>query len=138
MTEGSPRSPKQSHSMGLPIALVLLSGAAYYARVWDPTSASGAAVLLGILCHQAVLRPYEVDSRGWEMLLAYLAVNGGLVAGFVMASTCGLRDAILLACRSGAVFLAGLYGSMLVYRAFFHRIGHFPGPFAARLSNLYQ
>ncbi|KAK8067294.1 hypothetical protein PG997_014041 [Apiospora hydei] len=138
MAKRSSTSTKQSQTMGLPIALVLLSGAAYFTLTWDPTSASSAAGLLGILCHQAVLRPYEVDSRGWEMLLIYLAVNGGLVTGCVLTSTCGLLDAILLACRSGCVFLAGLYGSMLVYRAFFHRIGHFPGPFAARLSNLYQ
>ncbi|KAK5997675.1 Cytochrome P450 monooxygenase orf5 [Cladobotryum mycophilum] len=31
----------------------------------------------------------------------------------------------------------GLYSSMLVYRAFFHRLGRYPGPFLARLSNFY-
>ncbi|CAK7204871.1 hypothetical protein SEUCBS139899_007633 [Sporothrix eucalyptigena] len=33
--------------------------------------------------------------------------------------------------------LAGIYGSMLVYRAAFHRLSRFPGPFGARLSNLW-
>lgn len=34
-------------------------------------------------------------------------------------------------------FLIGLVSSMLVYRAWFHRLRAFPGPFAARLSNWY-
>ncbi|KAI1841941.1 hypothetical protein JX266_011911 [Neoarthrinium moseri] len=33
--------------------------------------------------------------------------------------------------------LLGIWSSMLVYRAFFHRLNRFPGPFRARLSNLY-
>lgn len=31
----------------------------------------------------------------------------------------------------------GIYTSMLVYRAFFHRLNRFPGPFLGRLSNFY-
>lgn len=34
-------------------------------------------------------------------------------------------------------FAFGLTSSILVYRAFFHRLKRFPGPFAARLSKLY-
>lgn len=37
----------------------------------------------------------------------------------------------------GAYFLAGIAISMLIYRGFFHRLNRFPGPFQARLSNLY-
>ncbi|KAF7846282.1 hypothetical protein BT93_L4670 [Corymbia citriodora subsp. variegata] len=37
----------------------------------------------------------------------------------------------------GSLFLAGLTTSILVYRAAFHRLNRFPGPFAARLSNMY-
>ena len=72
------------------------------------------------------------------MLLAYTAINGGLVVGYAWTGLYGLGDAFLLVSRLGAIFLVGLYGSMLVYRAFFHPVGHFPGPFAARLSNMYQ
>ncbi|KAF4534436.1 Cytochrome p450 [Lasiodiplodia theobromae] len=36
-----------------------------------------------------------------------------------------------------ACFAFGLTSSILVYRAFFHRLKRFPGPFAARLSKLY-
>jgi cytochrome P450 family 628 len=33
--------------------------------------------------------------------------------------------------------LAGLYSSMPLYRAFFHQLSVYPGPFLARLSNFY-
>lgn len=37
----------------------------------------------------------------------------------------------------GLSLVAGLTLSILTYRAFFHRLNRFPGPFAARLSNFY-
>lgn len=33
--------------------------------------------------------------------------------------------------------VAGIFGSMVLYRGFFHRLCRFPGPFLARLSNFY-
>ncbi|PLB36079.1 cytochrome P450 [Aspergillus candidus] len=33
-------------------------------------------------------------------------------------------------------YFTGLFGSISLYRLFFHPLGHFPGPFWARLSNL--
>ncbi|KAG6000416.1 hypothetical protein E4U21_005476 [Claviceps maximensis] len=39
-------------------------------------------------------------------------------------------------CLAGCLLL-GLFTSILVYRACFHRLNRFPGPFAARLSNFY-
>ena len=35
------------------------------------------------------------------------------------------------------IFLAGLYTSLLTYRAFFHPLNKFPGPFGARISDLW-
>ncbi|XWW99660.1 hypothetical protein V2A60_007671 [Cordyceps javanica] len=37
----------------------------------------------------------------------------------------------------GLAAMAGLWTSMLVYRAYFHALCRYPGPFAARLSNLH-
>lgn len=34
--------------------------------------------------------------------------------------------------------LLGTFSSMLLYRGFFHRLSHFPGPFFARFSGLYM
>lgn len=33
--------------------------------------------------------------------------------------------------------MGGLYLSMLLYRAYFHRLCNYPGPFLAKLTNFY-
>ncbi|UNI22115.1 hypothetical protein JDV02_008035 [Purpureocillium takamizusanense] len=50
----------------------------------------------------------------------------------------GVTIALWRTASADTSFLAGLFGSMLLYRAFFHRLRRFPGPFAARLSNFYH
>ncbi|KAF8243151.1 cytochrome P450 [Wilcoxina mikolae CBS 423.85] len=35
-------------------------------------------------------------------------------------------------------YVVALVGSMTAYRLWFHRLSHFPGPFAARITNLYH
>ncbi|ROV98453.1 hypothetical protein VPNG_08525 [Cytospora leucostoma] len=109
--------------------------AAILTSSWEPLVAS--AMLLGILCHQAI-RPFEVDSRGWELVITFLSIVSGILVGFILSADFGLADAIMQAWSAGMAFLVGLFGSIVVYRAFFHRLGRFPGPFAARLSNLYH
>lgn len=38
----------------------------------------------------------------------------------------------------GVSYVVGLFGSIGVYRTFFHRLRHFPGPRGAALSKLWQ
>ncbi|KAL4799122.1 cytochrome P450 [Aspergillus venezuelensis] len=42
------------------------------------------------------------------------------------------------AAQAIAGYLVALYSSILTYRVFFHRLRHFPGPFAARTSKLWH
>jgi tryprostatin B 6-hydroxylase len=49
----------------------------------------------------------------------------------------GVADAIGLTSAVAASFLAGLYGALLVWRAFFNPLNKFPGPWPARLGNLW-
>lgn len=102
---------------------------------WVSTTSS--AALFGILLHQAI-RNLEVDSRGWEMSFTYLGALVLIFAGLVVTSSLSIILALLHTWLAGSAFLLGLYGSILVYRALFHRLCRFPGPFPARLSNLYQ
>jgi hypothetical protein len=101
------------------------------------TTTAGCSALLGLSLHQ-VIRNLEIDNRGWEMVFTYLGALLLLFVGFVAKLSLSITSALLHTCLASGVFLASLYGSILVYRAFFHRLNHFPGPFAARLSNLYQ
>ncbi|KAF2725012.1 putative cytochrome P450 [Polychaeton citri CBS 116435] len=42
--------------------------------------------------------------------------------------------AIVVSLQHAGIFLAGLYTSLLLYRAFFNPLNHFPGPFMARFT----
>jgi hypothetical protein len=101
------------------------------------TTTAGCSALLGLSLHQ-VVRNLEVDSRGWEMVFAYFGTLMLLFVGFAAKTSLSATSALLHTCLASSAFLVGLYGSILVYRAFFHRLHHFPGPFAARLSKLYK
>lgn len=56
-----------------------------------------------------------------------LKLHGGLSIAASLGRT------LLIASR----FNTGLFGSMLIYRAFFHRLHRFPGPYMAKLSRWY-
>lgn len=108
--------------------------------VFQGNAAHGAAFSLGILSHVVLF------SRGeWDVATAKLFV-------FVLSSqalgTAGLLryfpdeyDTLSLALKSitgiTMCWILGTFTSILVYRAFFHRLNSFPGPYLARLSNLY-
>ncbi|KAJ5654227.1 hypothetical protein N7490_001230 [Penicillium lividum] len=57
-----------------------------------------------------------------------------LVTAFVKAFDVTVHVAIFKASLAGASFLGALGASMVVYRLSFHRLRHFPGPFAAKIS----
>lgn len=99
-----------------------------------------AAFCLGVLSHVAVFNRGE-----WDVAAARLCV-------FVISSqalgTVGLlryfpeeynSPSIAIKSVAGIIsfWIIGIFTSILVYRAFFHRLNSFPGPYLARLSNLY-
>ena len=94
----------------------------------------------GILLHLLIFRVGEWDLYTPHLLAGSALLYGGATYGLSKyglgeslpslhsASTVGLLQA---SCISGIVL------SILVYRAAFHRLNRFPGPFLARLSNGY-
>lgn len=46
--------------------------------------------------------------------------------------------AVSLTASMSAAYLAALWTSMIIYRFFFHRLNHFPGPALARTSKFYH
>ena len=102
--------------------------------------AAALAAFLGILLHAFALRFGEWDLLTVKFIVGFFAAIPTLVACFIVYVP-ELHNNVWVAFK-GAVsielsVLGGVYGSMLVYRAVFHRLGRFPGPFAARLSNLW-
>lgn len=109
------------------MAFILLS--------WVPDPAHIAVTFssLGVLFHISIL-PFEIDTK-IHYILGFFAVIGiWLVTAFVKNFDMAVHIAILKASFAGASFLAALGISMVVYRLFFHRVRHFPGPFWTKIS----
>lgn len=104
----------------------------------DTRSAYGSALLIGAASHQLFFRFGEWDLYAAQLIFALILANVGGTAALVHESPdLGTLAALRLVSTLVFTTVAGIFSSMLVYRAFFHRLNRFPGPFMARLSNLY-
>ncbi|CCF34289.1 benzoate 4-monooxygenase cytochrome P450 [Colletotrichum higginsianum] len=102
--------------------------------------AHSAFFIAGINLHVFVFRKGEWNTftttliSGFTLGIALLAVALTQFApGFFESNIAALG----LAASLTASLIIGIYSSLLVYRAAFHRLNNFKGPFAARLSNLW-
>lgn len=110
-------------------ALSSALGASWEALAW-------VSLLLGVAAHLS-LQPFEIDSSAWTLLFSYLGVLATLAVSFVTAGGFSLSDSLLRTIIASSAFNVGLASSILLYRAFFHRLRRFPGPFLAKLSRFY-
>jgi hypothetical protein len=105
--------------------------------VWN---ISTGAFVSGILLHQTFLRHGEWHRCALDMVLAYLVLTAILLlppASFghlihVPPITPGL------VIKLNMYHFCGLFCSMTLYRAVFHPLHSFPGPFLARVSSFYK
>ena len=101
-----------------------------------PLITAEVSFLLGIVAHLAI-RPFEIDSQAWAMVFAYLGVITTLLLTYIQVCKFTIIGAILRIALVSNAFNVGLASSILIYRAFFHRLHRFPGPFPAKLSRFY-
>ncbi|KAK5988243.1 Cytochrome P450 monooxygenase FCK2 [Cladobotryum mycophilum] len=102
--------------------------------------AYGVAFAAGIALHLVTFRVGE-----WDIYSIYLIQGTVLLDGlaalalknFAPQEVESLWDAFKIVSLLLSACIAGIYTSLLIYRAAFHRLNRFPGPFAARLSNFY-
>lgn len=120
--------------MGL---LVDVDGVCSTAGLQD-RSAYGAAFLAGVIAHVLFFRWGE-----WDLYVVQLGIGAFIAnigASLALARSCPSVthvESLKLVSTLLGISIAGVYASMIVYRAFFHRLNRFPGPFMARLSNFY-
>ncbi|CEJ93656.1 hypothetical protein VHEMI09232 [[Torrubiella] hemipterigena] len=102
------------------------------------TSAYAPAFLAGVASHQLFFRFGEWDLYAAQLIFGFIAANvGGAVALTRYCPEIELAAAVKVVPSLSSIAVGGIVSSMLVYRAFFHRLNKFPGPFLARLSNFY-
>lgn len=99
-----------------------------------------AAFGVGVAAHQLFFKKGEWDLWAPSVIGAFLAAQSALVAYLHLWSgsdAIPLREALRIVWLLGCCVTAGTALSILTYRAFFHRLNRFPGPYGARLSNWY-
>jgi hypothetical protein len=102
--------------------------------IWD---VAAIAATSGVAVHIAVLRPFEVEYFMYRLLgslslVCFLLSTAYYTAGFTILEVVMQVSVIAMS------FNAGLFTSMITYRIFFHRLGHFPGPFGAKVTRFWS
>ena len=96
-----------------------------------------ASFAAGAALQQALLRHGEWDNYSFKLIVGAATVETLLSIVVHVYFSEPPIDAFQHALCWTLAAVAGIYVSMLLYRAFFHRLRVFPGPFAARLSTFY-
>lgn len=99
-----------------------------------------AAFAVGVALHVCLFRLGEWDLATTKLIIgAFLscAVSGVALWQLFPADYPSLLVSFTTASQLTGIVILGIVSSMMVYRGAFHRLGHFPGPFLARFSNLY-
>ncbi|WQF89198.1 Putative cytochrome P450 [Colletotrichum destructivum] len=102
--------------------------------------AHSAFFIAGINLHVFVFRKGEWNTFTTTLISGStlgIALLAAVLTRFAPGSFDSNIGALGLASSLTAALVIGIYSSLLVYRAAFHRLNSFKGPFAARLSNLW-
>jgi hypothetical protein len=96
------------------------------------------AVLSGVALHIFVFNRGEWDIGAPKIPVSLFGVQILLYLFLLFSDPqSSILTALWATTKLSSVVLAGVAASILVYRAFFHRLCRFPGPFGARLSMAY-
>ncbi|KAF2734670.1 cytochrome P450 [Polyplosphaeria fusca] len=96
------------------------------------------AAALGVASH-FILGKGEWDHSSHLVALTWAGAFAAITTVEYLADpqVQSIFEALLVTVMASAVYFAALISVLLVYRAFFHRLRKFPGPFSARLSKFY-
>ncbi|KAJ4026558.1 hypothetical protein NW752_001508 [Fusarium irregulare] len=92
---------------------------------------------LGVMSHVFALRKGEWDLWTMKFIYAWITYEAVVPCALIQFRPMAYIDAIFTANMLLSAFISGMTISILTYRAFFHRLNRFPGPFIARLTNVY-
>ncbi|KAF2099261.1 cytochrome P450 [Rhizodiscina lignyota] len=95
------------------------------------------AANIGVLSHLLYFKRGEHHMHGVLYLQVFLLLNGAAVFALSRLAGYEIPQAFSVVSSASFFYLLSVNGSALLYRAFFHPLRNFPGPFMARLSNFW-
>ncbi|KAK0328681.1 hypothetical protein LTR82_000613 [Friedmanniomyces endolithicus] len=96
-----------------------------------------ASLAAGVASHVFYFNRYECHLHALLYLQVLLATWAAACLALTTFYGYTTRDALTAASSSVGLFLAGAYGSLLVYRIFLNPLNRLPGPWLARVSTFY-
>lgn len=101
------------------------------------TGPSLVALAAGIASHVLYFNRYECHMYGFLYLWTFLVACVVGVLTLTRVQNVVLGQALSDTSRVAASYLAGVYGSTLIYRIFLNPLNKLPGPWPARICNLW-
>ncbi|KAJ5371960.1 hypothetical protein N7517_003966 [Penicillium concentricum] len=96
------------------------------------------ALIAGITSHIGYFLHGEHHRGSYQIVKTYIALEVIIAGLLIRNNDHDLKMSALQAAIVTTAYLLGLFGSMGLYRGFFHPLRRIPGAFLARFSNLYH
>lgn len=101
-------------------------------------SSGFSAALLGALAHITIIRNLFVEEHLTEIFTTYAISIVGLGVAYSVIVGLSLLEIILRLTWAATAFNLGLFLSIGIYRASFHPLRQFPGPFLSKITRFYD
>ncbi|KAH0524178.1 hypothetical protein TsFJ059_009080 [Trichoderma semiorbis] len=95
------------------------------------------SLLAGVASHHLIFRPFEIDGYAWQILFIFLGSVFIFVTAYIQLAGYGVMLALCRVSLIATAYSSGAAISIFMYRAFFHPLNRFPGPFLAKISRFY-